>query len=94
MKAAGILKQDLKNRHDTYAQQIDEITGRIRDADSKLGTQGGGNTSQGGASSGAALPDGGGKVIDKATALKFYEAAGKDPEKARQLAIQNHWKAE
>lgn len=40
----------------------------------------------------ASLPNGGGKVIDKATAKQFYDAAGHDPDKARQLAIQNGWK--
>jgi len=38
-----------------------------------------------------ALPQGGGKAIDAQTAAKFYEAAGNDPEKARQLAAQNGW---
>jgi hypothetical protein len=42
----------------------------------------------------ATLPDGAGKTIDKATALKFYEAAGKDPAKAQALAEQNHWKVQ
>ena len=32
------------------------------------------------------LPSGNGKTIDKATARQFYEAAGNDPNKARQLA--------
>jgi len=40
----------------------------------------------------AALPAGAGKVIDKATAKQFYNAAGGDPTKARQLAQQNGWK--
>jgi len=40
------------------------------------------------------LPDGGGKVIDRATAQKFYEAAGRDPDKARDLAKANHWKVQ
>ncbi len=40
----------------------------------------------------SALPDGGGKQIDKATAMKFYEAAGKDPAKAMELAKKNNWK--
>ena len=39
----------------------------------------------------AALPNGGGKPIDKATAQKFYDAAGGDPKKARALAQQNNW---
>lgn len=38
------------------------------------------------------LPQGGGKAIDKATAMQFYQAAGNDPAKAKQLAIQNGWK--
>ncbi len=42
----------------------------------------------------AALPKGGGAVIDKATAMKFYEAAGRDPEKANKLALENGWKTE
>lgn len=40
------------------------------------------------------LPAGNGKLIDKATAQKFYDAAGKDPDKARALAIQNNWKVQ
>lgn len=39
----------------------------------------------------ATLPQGSGKAIDKATAMQFYQAAGNDPNKARQLAIQNGW---
>jgi hypothetical protein len=39
----------------------------------------------------ATLPKGNGKAIDKATAQQFYQAAGNDPDKARQLAIQNGW---
>lgn len=44
------------------------------------------------AQDGAQLPQGGGKVIDPATAKQFYSAAGNDPKKARQLAVQNGWK--
>lgn len=40
------------------------------------------------------LPQGGGKVIDKDTAKKFYQAAGNDPAKARTLAQQNGWKVQ
>jgi hypothetical protein len=47
---------------------------------------------QGGASGAAALPKGNGQAIDKATAMQFYQAAGNDPDKARQLATQNGWK--
>ena len=50
----------------------------------------GGQSAQPGAASG--LPEGAGKVIDKATAQQFYRQAGNDPDKARQLAIQNGWK--
>jgi hypothetical protein len=39
----------------------------------------------------ATLPEGGGKALDRATAMQFYEAAGKDPVKARELAAQHHW---
>jgi hypothetical protein len=39
----------------------------------------------------AALPQGGGKVLDKATAMQFYQAAGNDPDKARALATKNGW---
>jgi len=42
----------------------------------------------------ASLPNGGGKLIDKATAEKFYEAAGRDRAKAEALAIQNGWKVQ
>jgi hypothetical protein len=38
-----------------------------------------------------ALPQGGGKVLDKATAQQFYQAAGNDPDKARALATKNGW---
>jgi len=41
-----------------------------------------------------ALPNGNGRVIDKATAMQFYEAAGRDPQKAQQLATQNGWKVQ
>jgi hypothetical protein len=44
--------------------------------------------------SGGNLPAGNGKTIDKATGQQFYEAAGHDPAKARQLAIQNGWKVQ
>jgi len=40
------------------------------------------------------LPNGNGRVIDKATAMQFYEAAGRDPQKAQQLATQNGWKVQ
>ena len=40
---------------------------------------------------GATLPNGGGKPIDKATAKKFYDAAGGDPAKTRALIKQNNW---
>jgi len=42
----------------------------------------------------ASLPKGSGQLIDKATALQFYKAAGNDPVKARQLATQNNWKVQ
>lgn len=45
-------------------------------------------------SSGPALPNGGGKTIDAATAKQFYDAAGKDPRKAQALAEQNGWKVQ
>jgi len=45
-------------------------------------------------SSQTALPSGNGKFIDKATAQQFYRAAGNDPNKARQLALQNGWKVQ
>jgi len=50
--------------------------------------QGGANNPPAGA---AALPQGGGKVLDKATAQQFYQAAGNDPDKARALAAKNGW---
>lgn len=81
--AANILKQDMANRHQAYQQQIGDIQKRLG------GAQGGGQTQSGAPS---ALPQGGGKVIDKATAQQFYQQAGNDPDKARQLAIQNGWK--
>ncbi len=45
-----------------------------------------------GATGATVLPQGAGKVIDKDTAQKFYEAAGGDKEKARTLAQQSGWK--
>jgi hypothetical protein len=44
--------------------------------------------------SSTALPKGSGQVIDKATAQQYYDAAGNDPAKARQLAVQNGWKVQ
>ena len=44
------------------------------------------------ATSGGALPQGKGQVIDTQTAQKYFDAAGGDKAKARQLAIQNGWK--
>jgi hypothetical protein len=54
----------------------------------------GGATPTGGAANSNApkLPQGAGKTIDKDTAMQFYQAAGNDPAKAKQLAIQNGWK--
>jgi hypothetical protein len=43
-------------------------------------------------SGGGALPQGGGKVIDKATVQQFYQAAGNDPAKARKMATDAGWK--
>jgi hypothetical protein len=40
------------------------------------------------------LPKGSGGSLDRATAQKFYDAAGGDPTKARQLAKDNNWKVE
>ncbi len=44
------------------------------------------------------LPQGGGKAIDKETAMRFYQAAGGDPatraERSRKLATDNGWKLE
>jgi hypothetical protein len=39
----------------------------------------------------ASLPRGNGRTIDRATAQQFYQAAGNDPDKARQLATQSGW---
>jgi hypothetical protein len=38
-----------------------------------------------------ALPKGNGKSIDQATAQSFYDAAGRDPQKAQKLAEANGW---
>jgi hypothetical protein len=43
---------------------------------------------------GLSRTQGGGRVIDAATARQFYDAAGSDPEKARALAAQSGWKAQ
>ncbi len=43
---------------------------------------------------GPPLPNGGGGAIDAATAQKFYDAAGGDPAKARQLAARAGWKVQ
>jgi hypothetical protein len=37
------------------------------------------------------LPAGNGKAIDKATAQKFYDAAGGDPARARKMATDKGW---
>jgi hypothetical protein len=50
--------------------------------------------SSGGNAGGSSLPKGNGQLIDKATAAKFYEAAGKDPAKARQMATDAGWKVQ
>lgn len=68
------------------AQQ--SLNGGIDNVNKLYGTNVGGGLKQG------VLPDGGGKLIDKATAMQFYKAAGNDPNKARQLALQNHWKVQ
>lgn len=46
------------------------------------------------AGGGGKLPQGNGQPIDKATAQQFYQAAGGDPAKARQLAAQSGWKVQ
>ena len=83
VSAANILKTDMENRRQSYQQQIGDIQKRLG------GAQGGGQTQSGAPST---LPQGAGKVIDKATAQQFYREAGNDPDKARQLAVQNGWK--
>jgi hypothetical protein len=40
------------------------------------------------------LTEGKGKVLDRVAAQQFYEAAGRDPAKARALAIQHNWKVQ
>jgi hypothetical protein len=44
------------------------------------------------AQGGKSLPTGNGKMIDKATAMQFYQAAGNDPRKAEALATQKGWR--
>jgi hypothetical protein len=80
---AKVLRQDMANRHTAYNEQISDITRRI----------GVGGTVQDnpGATNPGSLPQGNGKVIDSVTAQSFYQAAGRDPVKARQLAKQNGW---
>lgn len=48
-------------------------------------------TQQQNSPSSSVLPDGGGKALDRATGERFYQAAGGDPVKARELARQHHW---
>lgn len=67
--------------------------GQMRPRSMRMGNIGAPTSSQAPAASGP-LPQGAGKVIDQATALQFYKAAGNDPAKARQLATQNGWKVQ
>lgn len=71
---------------DAYQRKIQVINGSYGSKFEPLDLQPGGSA--------APLPKGGGKVIDSATAQKFYDAAGRDPAKARQLAQQNGWKTQ
>lgn len=71
------------------AQQ--SLNGGIDNVNALYGTKVGAGLKQ---NANGGLPQGGGKVIDKATAMQFYRAAGNDPNKARQLAAQNGWKVQ
>lgn len=81
--ALDVFRRDAQNRHETYDAAVKDLQGRtvVGNVGSKP-------------SSAPTLPQGSGKVIDKATAQQFYEAAGRDSAKARQLAIQNGWKVQ
>lgn len=75
---ANVLRNDMANRHTELDKGLADIKGRM----------GGGATPSGG------LPQGAGKAIDPATAKRFYDAAGGDPAKARQMATQAGWKVQ
>jgi hypothetical protein len=89
-----------KQSPDQRAASIEGIRGAVgSQTNSRIGNNavmqkmyGGSGTNTG--NGGSQLPQGAGKVIDKATAQQFYESAGRDPNKARQLAIQNGWKVQ
>ncbi len=86
---AKILQKDMENRHQSMDATLSDIKGRI----------GGGGRGEGAPATSQpapanALPNGGGKAIDKATAQRFYEAAGGDPKKAREMAQKNGWKVQ
>lgn len=88
---AGVLK-DIKELHDQLGTQAyQKYTGALDSLNKRTGA-----TYQPtyAAPGGAVLPRGNGAAIDKATARKFYEAAGGDPAKAQKLAEDNGWKVE
>jgi hypothetical protein len=74
---AGVSDASNRNLDQTYKQRFGENAARPGSAAS--------------AAAPAPLPNGGGKLIDKATAKRFYDAAGGDPAKTRALIKQNNW---
>jgi hypothetical protein len=79
----GSLENQYKNTvgRDDFTQRF--ITPEAQAAFQKFG---------GGNSGGGSLPKGNGQVIDSGTAKQFYQAAGGDPAKAREMAISNGWR--
>lgn len=81
--ALDVFRQDARNRKDSYEANIADLQHRSIAANA---------TNPPAPQTSAALPQGAGKAIDKATVQQFYKAAGNDPAKARQLAVANGWK--
>lgn len=77
----------------TEAQSPDDLISRIQHAEGWLkGYAEAGKSKVESKSRGTTdLPQGGGKVLDKDTAMKFYQAAGSDPAKARDMAKKAGW---
>jgi hypothetical protein len=90
-----VLGAKLNTYHERYQQQSpnDTVWSPVLPA-ARAVYQKHGFDPTGGAGGGGALPQGGGKVIDQATAQQFYKAAGNDPAAARALAQRNGWKVQ
>lgn len=78
--ALDVFRNDARNRKEGYEASIKDLTER--------------SVAGGDRSKTNDLPKGNGARIDKATAKKFYDAAGGDPKKAQKLAEDNNWKVQ